>query len=175
MCSSDLIVKIQKAVLDSGIIHGTLRLELTESSVMSNVEYARDILSRLRELSIGLELDDFGTGYSSLSHLRTMPFHSLKIDRSFVSHLDSANSQGRAIVSMMIGMAHILGMEVVAEGIETMEQRDALLAMDCDYAQGFLFSRPIDPDAAGEILQQGPLQTAGVLPAEFQPQRIHQI
>lgn len=158
----DLIVKIQQAVSDSGIVPGSLRLELTESSVMSNVEYARDILSQLREMSIGLELDDFGTGYSSLSYLRTMPFHSLKIDRSFVSYLDSVNSQGHAIVSMMIGMAHTLGMEVVAEGIETSAQRDALISMDCDYGQGFLFSRPVDPAAAGKILQEGPLQASAL-------------
>lgn len=148
-----LVEDIQRTIEASGIAPGTLRLELTESSVMSNIDYSKDVLSRLRALRIGIELDDFGTGYSSLSYLRTIRFDSLKIDRSFVAGLGEEGSEGRAIVGMVTRMAHAMDMEIIAEGIETEQQLQVLAALGCHTGQGFLLGMPQEPEAIEKLLQ----------------------
>ncbi|MBS0195027.1 MAG: EAL domain-containing protein [Proteobacteria bacterium] len=120
-----------------------LVVELTEGTLIDHPEEARATLERLRAAGIDAALDDFGTGHSSLSYLHTFPLRMLKIDRSFVAALDPhAQGSSAKIVGAVIALAHALEMEVVAEGIETAEQRDALIALGCDYGQGFLLGRP---------------------------------
>ena len=111
-----------------------------------------DTLTRLRELGVGVAIDDFGTGYSSLSYLRHLPANVLKIDKTFVREMlrDKAD---RAIIAAVVPLAHTLGMEVVAEGVETPEQRDLLKGMGVDQAQGWLFHRALPPDQLDAMLE----------------------
>jgi diguanylate cyclase (GGDEF)-like protein len=120
-----------------------LLIELHEGSMIDHPERVRTTLERLREAGVGAALDDFGTGYSSLSYLHTFPLRMLKIERSFVAGLDRhAQNNNAKVIAAVIGMAQALEMDVVAEGIETVEQRDALVALGCEYGQGFLIGRP---------------------------------
>jgi diguanylate cyclase (GGDEF)-like protein/PAS domain S-box-containing protein len=122
-----------------------LRLEVTESALMTDPERAMKILGRLNELGISLSLDDFGTGYSSMTYLKHLPVDELKVDRSFINEL-LRNAEDAAIVRAAIDLGHNLGMTVVAEGVEEPEAQRALLAMGCDTAQGYHFARPLPPD-----------------------------
>ena len=112
---------------------------------------ARTRLAAFRQAGIQISLDDFGTGYSSLSYLKKFDIDYIKIDRSFIHNL-SADSDGLALCKAMIVMAHTLGLKVVAEGIETEEQRDLLKAAGCDYGQGYLFARPMPIEALEALL-----------------------
>jgi EAL domain-containing protein (putative c-di-GMP-specific phosphodiesterase class I) len=126
----------------TGLAPSRLVIEVTEGSLLDDPEGVRDILARLRDEGIGAALDDFGTGYSSLSYLHTFPLRSVKIDRSFVARLGLDEGNSNAVVVSILALARALGMEAVAEGIETQAQRDALLAMGCHYGQGYLLGRP---------------------------------
>lgn len=131
-----------------------LDLELTESAVVNNPIAATETLEALRKMGAGLALDDFGTGYSSLAHLRTFPFDSVKIDRSFVTDI-TINTGDAAIASAIIAMAHSLGLKVVAEGVETEGQFKYLRARDCDEMQGHYFSPAVDASAFEMLLRSG--------------------
>ena len=122
------------------LLSGTLRLEITESAVMADADAAQTRLARLREMGLGLAVDDFGTGHSSLSHLRRFPFNAVKIDKSFLSRDEK---DGPEILSSMIWLAHGLGLEVVAEGVETKAQAERLRALGCEFAQGYFYSAPM--------------------------------
>jgi predicted signal transduction protein with EAL and GGDEF domain len=126
-----------------GIEPESLRLEVTEGALLDNPDQIRGILERLRAGGIRAQLDDFGTGYSSLSSLHRFPIHALKIDRSVVSALLLDETKGSvAVVRAILALAQSLDMEVIAEGIETTEQRDALIELGCEFGQGFLYSHP---------------------------------
>lgn len=127
-----------------------LKLEITEGVILSNAPNISEQLNKLKELGIRLAIDDFGTGYSSLSYLYAFPLDVLKVDYSFVSRMDQDN--GREIVRTIVNLGHNLKMEVVAEGVETKTQQDYLQEMGCEYAQGYLFSRPLDSEAVASIL-----------------------
>jgi diguanylate cyclase (GGDEF)-like protein/PAS domain S-box-containing protein len=147
----ELLDTVRSALEVSGLDGNYLRLEVTESVIMENAGPATLLLSQLRNLHVHLLLDDFGTGYSSLGYLHNFRFDTLKIDRSFVARADQGGRQTE-IVRTIVGLARTLGMEVVAEGVETAPQASLLQQLYCDFAQGFFFSRPLDADAFGAIL-----------------------
>jgi EAL domain-containing protein (putative c-di-GMP-specific phosphodiesterase class I) len=126
-----------------------LQLEVTESALMEDPEHSHDILSRIRDLGIQIFLDDFGTGYSSLSYIAALPIHAIKIDRSFIMRM-MQHERHRAVVIAAISLAHSLGMKVIAEGVETAEQANAVIELGCDEIQGFFFCTPLP---AGEFLR----------------------
>jgi len=149
---SRLIEAVEVALAESKLNPASLALEMTESSIMGDVEQTLAILDRLKKMNIQLEIDDFGTGYSSLSYLQQLPFHILKIDRSFISNLN-VGTGSLDIVKAILQMAHSFRMEVIAEGVETQEQLNCLRELGCDYLQGYLFSRPVDANAAEQLWQ----------------------
>ncbi len=124
-----------------------LKIEVTESGLMENFELALDLLHDLKRMGLRIAIDDFGTGYSSLSNLHRLPADSLKIDRSFVSAM-SRQGGGEEIVRTIVELARILSLQVIAEGVETEDHVDVLRRLGCEYAQGYLYSRPLPPDAA---------------------------
>jgi EAL domain-containing protein (putative c-di-GMP-specific phosphodiesterase class I) len=130
-----------------------LRLELTESVTMRDEERTTRILSELRDLGVRLCIDDFGTGYSSLSYLRRFALDILKIDRSFVTDMLN-NSESHEIVKTILSLGKNLRMKVVAEGVETLEQMTLLKSLGCEFAQGYLFSRPLDSAAVERTLAE---------------------
>jgi len=138
----DLLSVVQDALDGSGLDGRLLALEMTEGMIMENPEEATEILARIKGLKVGIAVDDFGTGHSALSYLKTFPLEALKIDQSFVAGLPSETDDA-AIVRAIIAMAHNLGLQVVAEGVETPEQLDFLASKGCDEYQGFLFSKPV--------------------------------
>lgn len=150
---SDLIGQILQTLEVTGLDAHHLKLEITESAIMENPDLTAAILSQLRALGIQLHIDDFGTGYSSLSYLHRFPVDALKIDRSFITRLGiERDRQGLQIVNTIVTLAQNLGMEVVAEGVETVEQLAQLQKLGCKYAQGFCFSQPLDSLAMEELL-----------------------
>jgi diguanylate cyclase (GGDEF)-like protein len=160
----DLIERIAGALERHRVDPSQLLCEITESAAMHDVEAVQRAFDGLARIGVFLSIDDFGTGYLSLSHLRQLPARQLKIDRSFVSDLETS-ADARAIVSAVIHLAHELGLPVVAEGVETQTQRDILLGLGCDELQGYFFARPMP---AGALLTW----TAGRKPAgapDFSP------
>ncbi|MEJ0068656.1 MAG: EAL domain-containing protein [Pseudomonadota bacterium] len=142
-----------KQVAGSGVPTQQIKLEVTESVIMDNPERVGSILGEIKQTGSKLSLDDFGTGYSSFSYLHQYPFDVLKVDRSFVSRMiGSKRNQG--IVRAIVGLAHDLGMEVVAEGIEKDEEATALREIGCEYGQGYRFSKPLSADDATTFLQR---------------------
>jgi diguanylate cyclase (GGDEF)-like protein len=150
-----LIPTVAKALEESGLDPSRLNLEITETVLIQDTETALEALRSLKELGVGLVLDDFGTGYSSLGHVKRFPIDVLKIDRSFVSGLGQ-DSEDHAIVSAVLSMGRALGVEVVAEGVETDDQAKHLRSLGCDLAQGFLFARPLSPRGVVEFLGAAP-------------------
>jgi diguanylate cyclase (GGDEF)-like protein len=147
----DLIEQISRILADTGLDPHNLKLEITESVVMENAETARKMLVQLRALGINLSIDDFGTGYSSLSYLHRFPLDTLKIDRSFISRMD-AGDENAEIIRTILTLATNLGMDVVAEGLETEKQLAQLRDMKCGYGQGYLFSKPVNAEAARALI-----------------------
>jgi predicted signal transduction protein with EAL and GGDEF domain len=147
----DLVSEVDRILRETCLDPHCLKLELTESVTMREVERAARIFGELKTLGVGLSMDDFGTGYSSLSYLRRFPLDTLKIDRSFVSEMEDT-SESRAIVQMILSLGRSLGMEMVAEGVETAEQVSLLRSLGCEYAQGYFFSKPTDQEGMAEVL-----------------------
>ena len=137
-----------------------MKLEVTESSLITNTEVAGERLKQLSNTGIQLSLDDFGTGYSSLSYLHRFPVNHLKIDRSFVKGLCD-NEESLKITDSIVVLAHSLNMQVIAEGVETEAQLQRLRDLNCEYLQGFLFSPAIPAEAATTLLQDGMLALCG--------------
>jgi predicted signal transduction protein with EAL and GGDEF domain len=147
----DLIDQISLALDRGGLSPASLKVEITEGMVMQNVESTMQMLGQLQALGVAISLDDFGTGYSSLSYLHRFPISTLKIDQSFVSSM-SNNQESLEIVRTILGLARNLKMEVIAEGVETLEQARELKAMNCEYGQGFYFSRALNVEGAVGLL-----------------------
>ncbi|MEO5343480.1 MAG: EAL domain-containing protein [Gammaproteobacteria bacterium SHHR-1] len=152
---SNLISLIDEVLGESGMPASRLALEITEHAAMPNFQYSVKTLEALRERGIAIHIDDFGTGFSSLSHLRHLPIDVLKIDRQFIDEIPH-NQDDLAIVQSILAMAKALKLSVVAEGVETSEQRDFLHQQGCDIGQGYLFSRPLPSWEIGPLLKQQP-------------------
>jgi EAL domain-containing protein (putative c-di-GMP-specific phosphodiesterase class I) len=149
-----LVDEVRATLAATGLAPERLELEITESVLLDEGEENSTTLRALRDLGVRLVLDDFGTGYSSLSYLRRLPLDTIKIDRSFVDGIDEDNSN-LPIVRAVIALAHGLGIEVVAEGIETEGQLEVLRDLVCDRGQGYYFARPQPPDALSDLLASG--------------------
>ena len=134
-------------MLDTGIAPNTLEIEMTETTVMRNLDELARQMRDLADLGVHFSVDDFGTGYSSLQHLHQLPIERLKIDRSFIERVCEPNGTS-ALVEAILSLAHSLGLEVVAEGVEREQQAECLARMQCDVMQGFFFA---PPQRAGEI------------------------
>ena len=147
----DLLQVVQQVLQSSGLPPQNLELEITENLLLNDTERNIALLHRLHDLGIRLALDDFGTGYSSLSYLKKFPFDLLKIDQSFVRGLPN-NQEDAALVDTIITMGHKLGMQVIAEGVETREQREFLHHLGCDLVQGYLIAKPMPAAQAEKLL-----------------------
>ncbi|MCC5650279.1 EAL domain-containing protein [Nostoc sp. XA013] len=147
----NLIEEIRQILLDSGLEGSSLKLEITETVLMKNSDSATAMLLELQQMNIQLHLDDFGTGYSSLSYLHHFPFSALKIDRSFVINI-GANGENLEIVQAIISLAQSLNINVIAEGIETIEQLTQLKIKKCNNAQGYIFSQPLDSKSVDALI-----------------------
>jgi EAL domain-containing protein (putative c-di-GMP-specific phosphodiesterase class I) len=151
----DLVATVSRVLAATGFPPALLELELTESMVMNDVEQAIRTMHRLADMGIRLSIDDFGTGYSSLNYLQKFPIHALKIDQSFITNV-TTNPNDQAISQAIIGLAHSLRLEVIAEGIERPDQLSCLQAMGCESGQGYLFSPPLSIQEAGAAFQRRP-------------------
>ena len=138
----DFVEQVRQVLLHSAISPDRLKLELTESVVLDDIDDTIRKMHALREIGVRFSMDDFGTGYSSLSYLTQLPLDQLKIDQSFVQNIGIKNTDA-LIVQTIIGMANNLGMEMIAEGVETEKQRSFLEQSDCKVCQGYLFSQPV--------------------------------
>ncbi len=154
MKDNSLIRHVQEVLKETGLAPEALQLEITESVFIADTTETNQIFSELQEMGVKLHLDDFGTGYSSLQYLSNMKFDALKIDKSFLKELCS-NPQASDLVKSMLGIAHNLDMQVVAEGVETTEQQQQLKELGCSYGQGYLFSKPLPAEQALTLLRKG--------------------
>ena len=144
----DLVEHCRTVLNETQLSHSSLTLEVTESAMMPEPETAIKVMRQLKSLGVKLALDDFGTGYSSLSHLHRFPLDSLKIDRSFIARM----MEDDEIVHTIITLGRNMGLNVIAEGVETVEQADKLRKLGCEYAQGYFFSIPLNASAATDLL-----------------------
>jgi EAL domain-containing protein (putative c-di-GMP-specific phosphodiesterase class I) len=138
----NLVATIRRNLRETGLNPAMLEIEITETMLMGDIEAVSMTVQQLHELGVRLAIDDFGTGYSSLSYLKKFPINTVKVDRSFIMDIPESEDD-KAITSAVIAMAHKLNMDVVAEGVETKAQYDFLVQHDCEYAQGFLFAKPL--------------------------------
>jgi len=148
----NLVPLIEKTILQTGLTDNSLELEITEGVLMSGHAYIDEALAALSDLGVGIAMDDFGTGYSSLSYLRSYPFDILKIDRSFINDI-TVDKADLELVNASIAMAHGLGLKIVAEGVETEEQLAHLANRGCEYAQGYLFCKPVSAEEITAMLE----------------------
>jgi len=146
-----LNIIITKILLETGMPVKYLGIELTESAIILDPGVALSKLNKIKSLGIKLSLDDFGTGYSSLSYLKRFPIDTLKIDQAFIRDI-KIDQDASSLVKAIIAMAHSMGMNVVAEGVEHQEQLEFLAANDCDIIQGFYFSKPVPPEELENML-----------------------
>ncbi|NET09117.1 MAG: EAL domain-containing protein [Symploca sp. SIO2B6] len=147
----DLVKHIEKILAQTGLNGRYLKLELTESILMDDVSSVIETLHQMKKLDLQISIDDFGTGYSSLSYLHRFPIDTLKVDRSFVMNIDEMG-EDHAIVKTIIALGHHLGMDVIAEGIETSEQAKKLKDLHCEYGQGYFFAKPLPAEKVEELL-----------------------
>jgi EAL domain-containing protein (putative c-di-GMP-specific phosphodiesterase class I) len=147
----DLAETVERVLGETGMEGGCLSLDVTETVYVSTLERHTAVLDRLKAMGVEISIDDFGTIYSSLSYLKRLPADTIKIDKSFVKGL-GGEVEDTAIVRMIIGLAHTLGMEVIAEGVESEEQARLLKEMGCDFAQGYHFAQPLPPEEIPALL-----------------------
>ena len=151
---SYLIEEVEKVLQETGLSGEFLKLEITEGTLIDNIDLVTEIILHLRKKQIQFSIDDFGTGYSSLSYLHRFPVDTIKIDRSFVSQMQA--EENSAIVKAIVTLAHMLDMDVIAEGIETTAQLAQLRLLQCEYGQGFFFSKPLSKEQAEALIASSP-------------------
>ena len=151
---SQIVDVIKKCIEDTGVNPKFIELELTESVIMKDVDRTIDIFNQFKKMGISISIDDFGTGYSSLSYLKEFPIDKLKIDQSFISNITDPESNEGEIANLVIDLGHKLGLQVIAEGVETEEQIDYLRKYACDQIQGFILSKPLKVDKFEELLKK---------------------
>ncbi|MEJ2200704.1 MAG: EAL domain-containing protein, partial [Desulfuromonadaceae bacterium] len=149
----DFVQTVEKVLDQVGLPGDLLEVEVTETVIMQNPDFVVALLNQLRELGIHISIDDFGTGYSSLAHLKRFSVNTLKIDKSFIRDVEN-NVTDAAIASAIIAMGNSLNLRVIAEGVETVGQLTFLKNQRCDEIQGYLFSHPLEPEAAAEFLRR---------------------
>lgn len=154
---------VREAIERHQLSDGMLEFEITEGVLLSGYSFTHEVLTQLSESGVHLAMDDFGTGYSSLSYLRNYPFDLLKIDRVFINDMHD-NPADYELIQAILAMAKGLGLKVVAEGVETAEQAQALMDSRCDYAQGYFYSKPVPPAALCELLQKQASEDRAILP-----------
>ncbi len=147
----ELVQDVDRILRETGLDPRSLDLEITESAVMENAQSTVDTFRKLKALGVRLVIDDFGTGYSSLSYLKRFPVDQLKIARSFIKELGK-DAGDTVLLSGIINLARALGLRVIAEGVESIEQITPLREMGCDFAQGYYFGRPLPSEKAGKLL-----------------------
>lgn len=163
----ELIKKIRDTVSDSGIDFNRIQFEVTESTMMDSVQSSSKDLDELMKMGFSLSIDDFGTGYSSLSRLKEVDVKKLKIDKSFITDIDS-DQENQAIVTAVVQMAHALKIRVVAEGIETKEEAEMVINLQCDELQGYLISKPVTMDVVQSLLiGNGTMKNKYILNSNF--------
>jgi diguanylate cyclase (GGDEF)-like protein len=167
-----LVDDISKVLKETGVEGRHLKLEITESAMIENAENAAELLQRLKELGVQLSIDDFGTGYSSLGYLHRFPVDTIKIDRSFIGRIGEA-SEDIEIVRAIMSLAENMGMDVVAEGVETLGQLGKLRNLKCEYGQGYLFSRPVDADSVMTWISREPDWLTTIFPPAEQFMSLH--
>jgi PAS domain S-box-containing protein/diguanylate cyclase (GGDEF)-like protein len=146
-----LLERLDQILRETGVNGCNLKLEITESGLLKNVNSETVMLKQLKTLGVKLSIDDFGTGYSSLARLHQLPIDTLKIDRSFITQM-SHDDESLEIIRAILTLAHTLGMDAIAEGVETLQQLEQLRSLQCEYGQGYFFSRPVDSLSAGELI-----------------------
>jgi len=149
----NLVSEINKIIKQTNTQPHNLELEITESVLMQDTTLAVSILNKLSELGIKISIDDFGTGFSSLNYLKNLPIDYLKIDQTFIKDFNLQTNS--AITKAIVTLAQSLNMKTIAEGVETKEQKEFLKELNCDEAQGYLFSKPLPKDKMGELLRSG--------------------
>ncbi len=155
----DLVSLVASALEETGLAPRCLKLEITESTMVENIEYVASVMEHLKQTGVKLSIDDFGTGFSSLSILHRFPLTSLKIDRSFVAQIKNAETPVE-IVKTIVNLALSLDLEIIAEGVETIEQLSHLRQLGCHFGQGYCFATPLDAETVGELLGISPTSSA---------------
>jgi diguanylate cyclase (GGDEF)-like protein len=163
VCDIGFPARVRSTLEKASLPADALSLEITETAIMDDLETSALVLRRLRDLGVDLSMDDFGTGYSSMTYLRRMPVSTLKIDRSFVAGLGN-EAEDTAIIRSIIELGHSFGLEVVAEGVETLRQLRQLVELGCDHGQGFYWSPAVGPSVAGNMLRETLFVPARQLP-----------
>ncbi|BAZ28146.1 diguanylate cyclase/phosphodiesterase [Cylindrospermum sp. NIES-4074] len=163
---TNLVNLVKQILSETQLNPQSLDLEVTETLAMENIAFTRKVLTELGNMGISISLDDFGTGYCSLNYLKNFPIHTLKIDRSFVCDLTNDNNDA-AIITAIIALAHALNLTVVAEGVETEEQRNLLRILECELMQGYLFSHPLSVEDATRLLKNCQSQRVISNPVEY--------
>jgi EAL domain-containing protein (putative c-di-GMP-specific phosphodiesterase class I) len=151
LMKNGFIEEIRELIDNNDIAPNQLEIEITESILIDSAEKALQCINKLREMGVKLAIDDFGTGYSSLSYLNKIPANLLKIDKSFIDKINS-NDSSKQYVAAIISMGHIMGLDVISEGVEATEQLNALRSIGCDYVQGYIWGRPMSAEDAEKLV-----------------------
>jgi Amt family ammonium transporter len=150
-----LIDDVQGILDETGLPPDQLKLEITETALMEDAHETIPLIQRLKDFGVQILIDDFGTGYSSMSYLQKLPIDTLKVDQSFISRIENnTDGENKNIVETIVSLAHKLGLKVVAEGVETDKQHSVLSQMNCQMAQGYLFSRPLKKEKMDELIKK---------------------
>jgi diguanylate cyclase (GGDEF)-like protein len=152
MAQKDLVNTIRQILEQTGLDTPSLKLEITENTIMQSDETVSATLEQLKEMGVDIQIDDFGTGYSSLAYLQQIPVSALKIDQTFIQQISRSDAQTE-IIRTIVELSHLYGLQTIAEGVETQGQLDALLSIGCDLGQGFLLSYPLDQDKVASLLE----------------------